>query len=218
MTRTKFLFILLLTILIFATEGRLFGGVRQTQAVNSLPNTNNTNIGTNPYKDMYTDNDNGYATVNPNYSDQAMAYQGESGGVAVDPREAVAVDNGIANYYGTNVVVANGYYQDYDGWSGTAPPGAMIPFGTILENVPSTAVPVMVGGARYYYQNSVFLAEVYDGSAIVYQVVPAPLGAVVTMLPTGCMPQLYNGNSFYICGSTYYQQVAGGYQVVRTLN
>ena len=76
----------------------------------------------------------------------------------------------------------------------------------------------MVGGARYYYQNSVFLEEVYDGSAIVYQVVPAPLGAVVTMLPTGCMPQLYNGNSFYLCGNDPpCQQVAGGYQVVRAL-
>ena len=63
MTPTKSLFILLLIILVFATEGRIFGGVKQTQAVNSLPNTNNTNIGTNPYKDMYSDNENGYATV-----------------------------------------------------------------------------------------------------------------------------------------------------------
>jgi hypothetical protein len=209
MKPTKFLITLVLILLIAGTQVRLFGGVK----------TNNTNIGTNPYKDMEANYDDGYANVNPNYSDQAMNYPGQTGDVAVDPAEAVGtVDNGIANYYGSNVVVAGQYYHDYNGWSGTAPPGTMIPIGTILEEIPSSAVPVMVNGARYYYQNSVFLAEVYDGSAIVYQVVPAPVGAVVTMLPYGCMPQLYNGNSFYICGNTYYKQVAGGYQIVRALN
>jgi hypothetical protein len=206
MKRTKILTTLVLILLIAGVQVRLFGGVKQTQAVNS----NNTNIGTNPYKDMESNYDDGYSNVNPNYSDQAMNYSGGTGDVGVDPHDA--------GYYGSNAVAAGQYYHDYDGWSGTAPPGAMIPIGTILEEIPSTAVPVMVNGARYYYQNSVFLAEVYDGSAIVYQVVPAPVGAVVTMLPYGCMPQLYNGNSYYLCGNIYYQQVAGGYQVVRALN
>src|SRR5262245_12346164 len=168
---------------------------------------------------METDYDNGYANVNPNYSDQSMTYQGENGSVTVDPREAIAgVDNGIANYAGNNVVVTGDYYPDYNSWSGVAPPGAMIPIGTIVENVPASAMPVMVNGTRYYYQNSVFLTEVFDGSTVVYQVVPAPVGAVVGTLPYGCTQQLYNGQPFSICGNTYYQQVAGGYQVIRTLN
>lgn len=119
-----------------------------------------------------------------------------------------------ANYTGYGTVVVGSYYSDYSGWAGTAPAEAAIPIGTILEYAPSSAVPVMVKGNRYYYENNVYLAEVFDGSAVVYQVVPAPVGAVVTQLPAGCAVQNYNGKSFQVCGTTYYQQVAGGYQVV----
>jgi len=54
----------------------------------------------------------------------------------------------------------------------------------------------MVNGVRYYYQDNVYLEEVFDGYAVVYQVVPAPIGAVVTQLPAGCVVQNYNGKSF----------------------
>lgn len=184
------------------------------RSVDSL-RTNNTNVGTNPYADMDSNANDAYATVNPNYSDRATAFHGENGAVAVDPRYAEAgYDNGTADYNGYGAVVAQGYYYDYNGWAAGAPAGAMIPMGTILEYVPSAAVPLMVQGTRYYYADNVFLTEVFDGTAVVYQVVPAPLGAVITMLPAGCIVQNYNGKSLTVCGNIYYRQVAGGYQVV----
>ncbi len=119
-----------------------------------------------------------------------------------------------ANYGGYGTVVVGGYYSDYSGWAGTTPVEPAIPIGTILEYAPSSAVPVMVKGSRYYYENNIYLAEVFDGTSVVYQVVPAPFGAVVTQLPAGCVVQNYNGKSFQLCGDTYYRQVAGGYEVV----
>lgn len=210
MTKSNALLILVISLISFGVTQGLFGGVRQMRSVNSL-NTDTTNIGTNPYKDMETE----YATVNPNYNDRATAYHDEYGNVAVDPRDAyVAGDNGAAYYDGYGAVAATGNYYDYNGWSGSAPAGANIPIGTILDYAPSTAVPIMVGGARYYNDNGIYFAEVFDGTAVVYQVVEAPLGAVVTTLPAGCFVQNYNGRSFTQCGNTYYKQVAGGYQVV----
>lgn len=184
------------------------------RSVDSL-RTNNTNVGTNAYADLDSNYNDGYATVNPNYSDRATVYYEENGTVAVDPRYAApGNENGTAVYNGYDTVVAGGAYYDYNGWAAGAPAGAMIPMGTILEYVPSAAVPVMVQGTRYYYADNVFLAEVFDGNAVVYQVVPPPLGAVVTMLPAGCVVQNYNGKSLTVCGNTYFRQVAGGYQVV----
>jgi hypothetical protein len=171
----------------------LLGGVRQFRSANST---------------------NTQAYVNPNYANQATTYRQQGGVVSVNPGQAIIGQNGTAVYNGYGAVVVGGYYNDYGSWNGTAPTGSTIPIGTILEYAPSSAVPVMVEGTRYYYENNVYLAEVFDGSAVVYQVVPAPLGAVVTQLPAGCMVQNYNGKSFQLCGSTYYQQVAGGYQVV----
>ena len=117
-------------------------------------------------------------------------------------------------YQGYGTVYAGDYYQDYNGYVATDPSAPSIPIGTILEYAPSSAVPVMVKGSRYYYENNVYLAEVFDGTSVVYQVVPAPLGAVVTQLPAGCVVQNYNGKSFQLCGDTYYRQVAGGFEVV----
>ncbi|HSP06262.1 MAG TPA: DUF6515 family protein [Acidobacteriota bacterium] len=202
--------ILVVTAMSFAVPGKLFGGVRQMRTVNSL-NTNNTNVGTNAYADL----DSGYATVNPNYNDRATAYRDENGNVAVDPGRAVAAgQNGAAVYNGYGAVVTTGTYYDYNGYYNSAPAGAMLPMGTVLQYLPSSAVPVMVGGARYYHDSGVYFAEVFDGTAVVYQVVEAPLGAVVTSLPAGCAVQNYNGKSITVCGNTYYMQVAGGYQVV----
>jgi hypothetical protein len=121
-----------------------------------------------------------------------------------------------ANYGSYGTVVVGSYYSDYSGWAGTSPVEPAIPIGTILEYAPSSAVPVMVQGNRYYYENNIYLAEVFDGTSVVYQVVPAPSGAVVTQLPAGCIVQTYNGKSLQLCGSTYYRQVAGGYEVVAT--
>jgi hypothetical protein len=129
-------------------------------------------------------------------------------------RSANTTNSQAANYPGYGTVIVGGYYSDYSGWAGTAPAGSAIPIGTILEYAPSSAVPVMVKGSRYYYENNVFLAEVFDGTSVVYQVVPAPLTAVVTQLPAGCVVKNYNGKSYQLCGNTYYQQVAGGYEVV----
>jgi len=117
-------------------------------------------------------------------------------------------------YQGYGTVYVGDYYQDYSGYVATDPSVAAIPIGTILEYAPSSAVPVMVKGSRYYYENNIYLAEVFDGTSVVYQVVPAPLGAVVTQLPAGCVVQNYNGKSFQLCGNTYYRQVAGGFEVV----
>jgi hypothetical protein len=186
-----------------------FAGVRQMRSVSSLRG-DNTNVGTNAYADM---NHDAYATINPSYSNQATAYHAQSGNVAVEPGYAQATGD-YAVYDGYGAVVAGDAYYDYNGWAAGAPAGAMIPMGTILEYAPSKAVPVMVQGTRYYYAENVFLAEVFDGTAVVYQVVPAPLGAVVSMLPAGCIVQNFNGKSLTVCGNIYYQQVAGGYQVV----
>lgn len=206
----------------------LFGGVRQARNVNSL-RTNTTNVGTNAYANTSTHPNTAphYAQVNPNYSNGGTVYRGENGAVAVGPRGAVAVgpNGNVATYNGYGAVVTGGYYYDtndynsnyYNSYAGTTVDtvaNAPIPTGTILEYAPSTAMPLMVGSARYYYDNNTFFAEVFDGGSVVYQVVPAPLGAVITILPAGCMPQYFNGKSFTVCGGTYYQQVAGGYQVV----
>jgi hypothetical protein len=190
---TEFRIVIVLTVISISLVSGLFGGVRQFTTGNAT--------GAQTY-------------VNPNYSNQATVYRQQTGTVSSNPGRAISGQAGTAIYNGYGAVVASGYYYDYSGWSGTAPQGAEVPIGTILEYAPSSAVPVMVDGSRYYYENNVFLAEVFDGSAVVYQVVPAPFGAVVTQLPAGCAVQNYNGRSFQICGSTYYQQVAGGYQVV----
>jgi Family of unknown function (DUF6515) len=178
----------------FFIAGGLFGGVAQLRSANST----NTQI-----------------YVNPNYSNQATVYRQEDGSVSIQPGQAVIAGQAeSALYNGYGAVVVGDYYDDYSGLAGSTPGTMSIPIGTILEYAPSSAVPVMVKGSRYYYENNVFLAEVFDGSSVVYQVVPAPLGAVVTQLPVGCIVQNYNGRSFELCGKTYYQQVAGGYQVV----
>lgn len=209
--------LVILSVFSCVVVANLFGGVQQARSVNSL-RTNKSNIGTNPYANTNTQsNTPTYATVNPNYSDRATVYRGENGAVAVGPGGAVvAGQNGMATYNGYGAVVTGGYYYDYNSYAGTVNTvaNAPIPTGTILEYAPSTAMPLMVGSARYYYDNNTFFAEVFDGGAVVYQVVPAPLGAVITILPAGCMPQYFNGKSFTVCDSTYYQQVAGGYQVV----
>lgn len=200
--------LLLMALVLFGTAGLSQAGVRQRRSVDSM-----TNVGTNPYADLNSNS--GYGTVNPNYSDRATVYHGENGTVAVAPGGAAVVgENGAAVYNGYGAVVTGGYYYDYNSYADTAPVGAQIPIGTILEYVPSSAVPLMVQGTRYYYADNIYLAEVFDGNAVVYQVVPAPLGAVVTMLPAGCAVQNYNGKSFTVCGNTTYRQVAGGYEVV----
>ena len=192
MINSKHLLLLLTTLTIsFSITYGLFAGVRQTRTANST--------GTQAY-------------VNPSYSNQATTYR--PGTVNPNPGSAVVGQNGTAMYNGYGAVVVGGYYNDYSGYVNSAPTQPSIPIGTILEYAPSGAVPVMVNGVRYYYENNVYLEEVFDGYAVVYQVVPAPIGAVVTQLPAGCVVQNYNGKSFTLCGSTYYRQVAGGYEVV----
>jgi Family of unknown function (DUF6515) len=205
----KFLATIVFTMVLSSvTVGMVFGGVKQTRTAN------NTNIGTNPYKDLDTNSGDNYATVNPNYSGQTAMYQGENGMVPVNPVTTQALEDGSVMYNGYDVVVTGGYYYDYNDWSASVAPGTLIPIGTILQNLPSSAVPVMVNSARYYYLNNVFLSEVYDGNTIVYQIVPAPLGAVITQMPVNCTVRNFNGKSLSVCGSTVYQQVAGGFQVV----
>ncbi len=179
----------------FNIIGGLFGGVRQTRTAN-------------------TTTDQTY--VNPNYANRTTTYQQQTGNTGITPGQAytIATQAGYVNYNGYGAVVTGDYYNDYNGWAGNAPGGGTIPIGTILDYAPSSAVPVMVNGTRYYYESNIYFAEVFDGTAVVYQVVDAPIGAVVTQLPAGCVVQNYNGRSFQLCGNTYYQQVAGGYQVV----
>jgi len=201
--------------ILFATS-ITFAGVRQERQVNSL-NTNRTNMGTNAYADM----DSSYTTVNPNYSNHGNVYHGENGSVAVGPRGAVAVgENGntaAVVYDGYGAVQTGGYYYDYNSYADTHSPASPVEVGTVVESLPSSAIPVMVSGSRYYYYSeyNTFLAEVYDGYGIVYEIVPAPIGAVVSTLPSNCIAQFINGKSFTVCGGIYFQQVAGGYQVVR---
>jgi hypothetical protein len=154
--------------------------------------------------------------VNPNYSNRATTYRQQTGNTGLTPGQAAAIAGraGYVNYNGYETAVVGEYYDDYNGYVETSPTGGIIPMGTVLEYVPSSAVPIMVDGSRYYYENNIYYAEVFNGNAVVYQVVDAPLGAVVTQLPAGCVVQNYNGRSFQQCGYTYYQQVAGGYQVV----
>lgn len=202
----------------------LHAGVGQARAVNR------TNIGTNAYADanraataqniygaqntQAVSAQDVYGTVNPNYSNGQMTYPDNSV-ASVNPEDiAYANDSGTAIYNGNAAVVTGNSYYDYNSWSGSAAHGNMIPMGTLVEVLPSTATPVMVGGSRYYYDTNIFLTEVFDGGMLLYQVVPAPIGAVVSTLPAGCTVQYFNGKSFSICGNTYYKQVAGGYQVV----
>jgi uncharacterized protein DUF6515 len=154
--------------------------------------------------------------VNPNYSNRATTYRQQTGNTGLTPGQAAAIAGqaGYVTYNGYETPVVGEYYDDYDGYVETSPAGSTIPLGVVLEYVPSSAVPIMVDGSRYYYENNIYYAEVFNGNAVVYQVVDAPLGAVVTQLPAGCVVQNYNGKSFQQCGYTYYQQVAGGYQVV----
>lgn len=131
------------------------------------------------------------------------------------PNYTVVGDYGSGvNYDGT--VPTDGYYYDNSAYGATAPPGSLIPMGTILQYIPSSAIPVTVDRNRYYYDSNVYFAEVFDGGAIVYQVVPAPMGAVISTLPQGCFARTYDGKSVMICGNTVYMQVAGGYQVIAT--
>jgi hypothetical protein len=154
--------------------------------------------------------------VNPNYSNRATTYRQQTGNTGLTPGQAAAIAGraGYVNYNGYETAVVGEYYDDYNGYVEASPTGGTIPMGTVIEYVPSSAVPIMVDGSRYYYENNIYYAEVFNGNAVVYQVVDAPLGAVVTQLPAGCVVQNYNGRSFQQCGYTYYQQVAGGYQVV----
>jgi hypothetical protein len=187
--------IFVIVLIQFTIIGGLFGGVRQVRTANTTT---------------------GQAYVNPNYANRATTYQQQTGNTGITPGQAYAIanQNAYVNYNGYGAVVTGDYYYDYNGWAGNAPGGGTIPIGTILEYAPSSAVPIMVNGARYYYENNIYFAEVFDGTAVVYQVVDAPIGAVVTQLPAGCVVQNYNGRSFQLCGNTYYQQAAGGYQVV----
>jgi Family of unknown function (DUF6515) len=214
-SKTVFVILLVLCIGGCLAQGYVVAGVAQARGM--YTGGNNTNIGTNPYADMNTNADSNYATVNPNYSNRTTVYQGENGSVATNPGNAYAGQNGMATYNGYNTVVTGGYYNDYNSWSaGSAVANMPIPIGTVLEYAPSSAMPTMVGSTRYYYDNSnnVWYSEVFDGGAVEYQVVEAPMGAVVTVLPSGCVPQYFNGKSYSLCGNIYYVQVAGGYQVV----
>ena len=200
-----------LVLTILCSTSITFAGVRQQRQVNT------TNIGTNAYADMNSS----YTTVNPSYSNRGNVYHGENGSVAVGPRGAVAVgENGntaAVVYNGYGAVPTGEYYYDYNSYADTQQVGSPIQVGSVVENLPSSAIPVMVSGSRYYYYSeyNVFLTEVYDGYGIVYEIVPAPIGAVISTLPPNCMAQFINGKSITVCGGVYFQQVAGGYEVVR---
>ncbi len=215
-TRNSVKWLLAVTIAVVTICGSavcLFAGVRQMRVA-----SDNTNIGTNPYKDMET---NPYAAQNPPpdnygaqppgdyYAAQQKAPPPEYGGGGQQQYQAAATYDA----YGT--IPAGGYYYDNSAYGAMAPQGALIPIGTVLQYIPSTAIPIMVGRNRYYYDSNVFFSEVFDGGAIVYQVVPAPVGAVVSVLPLqGCFARTYNGRSVTVCGNNVYMQVAGGYQVM----
>ncbi len=118
--------------------------------------------------------------------------------------------------YPNRAVVATGYYNNYNSWAAGVQGTVAIPLGTVLQDSPSDAVPIMVNGNSYSYESSSnsYFEQVYADGEVVYQAVPPPIGAVVQEIPANCSQQYYNGNLYVLCGSTYYQQVAGGYQVV----
>lgn len=194
-----------------AMAGSAFAGVAQVRSVynaNSAYATGGT-----------------VAVVNPNYNGTATVYRGQNAAVAVGPNGVAAVGpNGNVVYNGSNTTAVTGYYGNYGGYAagyttgyGTpAPPAgtANLSIGMVVQDVPSTAVPVRASDSNtYYYDNNAFFVQVYDGGDVAFQVVMAPLGAVVTMLPAGCSVQYYNNQPFQQCGNTFYRQVAGGYEV-----
>jgi len=195
--------VLLIGLMITFNSKDSFCGVGQERVANR------TNIGTNPYKDMEAGYGNEYIYVNPNYSENAALYPEEYGSVPVDPLQATVDQNGMAIYNGHDALVAGQY--------GSATYiSATIAMGTIVESLPSSAVPTRVRNTTYYHDSSynLFFMQVYDAGLIVYQIIPPPLGAVVTTLPAGCLFQYINGKPVSICGTTYYMQVAGGYEVI----
>src|SRR5262245_11148141 len=83
--------------------------------------------------------------VNPNYSNRATTYRQQTGNTGLTPGQAAAVAGraGYVNYNGYETAVVGEYYDDYNGYVETSPTGGTIPMGTVLEYVPSSAVPIM---------------------------------------------------------------------------
>ena len=71
----------------------------------------------------------------------------------------------------------------YGGAAATGPYGAAAvrgPAGNVaagyrVSAIPVAAVPVVVAGQTYYEDNGVYYQQVFDGSQVVYVVVPAPV-------------------------------------------
>ena len=95
-------------------------------------------------------------------------------GVAIGPEGARAVRGpygaGAAIGPGGSAAVRSPY-----GGAAVGGPAGNVAAGYRVSAIPATAVPVVVAGQTYYEDNGVYYQQVFDGSQVVYVVVPAPV-------------------------------------------
>jgi hypothetical protein len=79
-------------------------------------------------------------------------------------------------------------------------------YGRRFPVLPVGFVPIMVGGAAWYYNDGIYYTPVDGG----YQEMYPPVGAAVPQLPDGAMAIDFAGQEYYYAGGAFYQQQPDG--------
>ena len=83
-------------------------------------------------------------------------------------------------------------------------------FGMRIELISNDYVPVVVGGARYYYYDGLY----YTPAGNAYVLVAPPVGATVPALPPDYRPIMINGVTYYTDSGIFYVYTRYGYRLV----
>ncbi|MBF0522265.1 MAG: hypothetical protein HQL24_04325 [Candidatus Omnitrophica bacterium] len=83
-------------------------------------------------------------------------------------------------------------------------------FGMRIDLISRDYVPVVVGGASYYYYDGLY----YVPGGAGYVLVTPPVGAIVSMIPPDYHSVIINGVTYYTDSGVYYVYTRYGYQVV----
>jgi uncharacterized protein YcfJ len=83
-------------------------------------------------------------------------------------------------------------------------------FGVSIDLISNDYVPVVAGGASYYYYDGLY----YTPAGNAYVLVTPPVGAIVTAIPIDYRPVNINGVIYYTDSGIFYVRTRYGYQVV----
>jgi hypothetical protein len=82
----------------------------------------------------------------------------------------------------------------------------------VLRVLPTAAVLIVHGNARYHYHSGCYYIEAQDG----YRAVAPPVGLVVATLPPHFTRVSVRSGSCFYFGGVFYEEVAGGFRTIES--